>query len=120
MSTQKSTVPATKLVLYDKLIATAQGVERKGAAMPYTSLNGHMFSFLGKDGSLNLRLPEEEREAFLKRHRAALSVQHGVVMQEYVAVPDALFNDAKALKKYFQASADYVRTLKPKATKRKK
>ena len=42
--------------------------------MPYTSLNGHMFSVLHKDGSVALRLPAAEREAFLKKYR-----QHAVV-----------------------------------------
>jgi hypothetical protein len=34
------------LGLYDLIIATQPDVKRKGATMPYTSLNGHMFSFL--------------------------------------------------------------------------
>jgi hypothetical protein len=32
--------------LYDKLIATNPKIERKGAANPYTSLNGNMFTLL--------------------------------------------------------------------------
>jgi hypothetical protein len=35
--------------------------------MPYTSLNGHMFSFLTETGTMALRLPAGEREAFLKK-----------------------------------------------------
>jgi hypothetical protein len=38
------------LALYEKLVATNPGVERKGATMPYTSVNGHMFSLLTKEG----------------------------------------------------------------------
>jgi hypothetical protein len=34
------------LVLYEKVVAAMAGVERKGDTMPYTSLNGHMFSVL--------------------------------------------------------------------------
>ena len=51
-------VPADKLALYEKLVATLLGVEREGATVPYTSLNGHMFSYLGKDGRPALRLPK--------------------------------------------------------------
>src|SRR5687768_14140225 len=69
--------PADKLALYEKLVATQPGVERKGASMPYTSVNGHMFSFLTKEGKLALRLPAEERDAFLKRYKARLCEQHG-------------------------------------------
>ena len=39
---KKPNIPADKLALYDKLIARHPGIERKGAANPYTSLNGHM------------------------------------------------------------------------------
>ena len=45
--------------------------------MPYTSLNGHMFSVLHKDGSVALRLPAAEREAFLKKYKTTLSSQDG-------------------------------------------
>ena len=38
------------LALYEKLVATNPNVERKGDTMPYTSLNGHMFSLLTKQG----------------------------------------------------------------------
>jgi hypothetical protein len=52
------------LDLYDRLIATQPDLQRKGATMPHTSLNGHMFSFLTPEGHLALRLPLPEREAF--------------------------------------------------------
>ena len=51
------------LALYEKAVGAMPGVERKGDTMPYTSLNGHMFSVLHKDGSVALRLPTVEREA---------------------------------------------------------
>jgi hypothetical protein len=43
---KKPDIPADRLALYDKLIATMPEIERKGAANPYTSHNGHMFSLL--------------------------------------------------------------------------
>ena len=55
------TAPLEKLELYEKLVATNPNVERKGETVPYTSLNGHMFSYLSKEGKLDLRLPAEER-----------------------------------------------------------
>lgn len=45
-STKRSAIPADKLDLYNKLIATNPKIERKGAVHPYTSLNGHMFTYL--------------------------------------------------------------------------
>ena len=58
--------PADKVALYEKLLATHPKIERKGATMPYTSLNGNMFSLLAPSGELILRLSESEREAFAK------------------------------------------------------
>lgn len=105
---------------YEAVIGHLQGIERKGASMPYTSLNGHMFSFLAKDGSLALRLPEEEREAFIKKHKTTLCEQHGVVLKEYVVVPDKLWEKNDELQEYFNLSFDYIKTLKPKPTAKKK
>jgi hypothetical protein len=120
MSKAAASVPGDKLAFYDKLIASVPAVERKGAAMPYTSVNGHMFSFLTKDGRLALRLPAEERDAFLKRYKTRLCEQHGRVMKEYVDVPDRLFKKTSELKPFFEVSAGYVRSLRPKPTTRKK
>jgi len=50
-------IPPDKSALYDKLIETHSKIERKGAANPYTSLNGHMFTYLNPAGTLALRLP---------------------------------------------------------------
>lgn len=109
-----------RLELYDELIKHLKGIERKGASMPYTSLNGHMFSFLAKDGSLALRLPAEERDTFIKKHKAALCEAHGVVLKEYVSVPDKLLNDKDKMNEYFTISSNYIQTLKPKPTTKKK
>ena len=120
MGKATSEVPAAKLELYEELVATNPRVERKGAAMPYTSLNGHMFSFLTKSGKLALRLPTEEREAFLKKYKTKLCQQHGTVMKEYVDVPDGLLKKTRELKKFFDLSYAYVGSLKPKPTTGKK
>jgi hypothetical protein len=112
------TVPADKLALYEKLIATNPAVERKGAAMPYTSVGGHMFSFMTPAGTLALRLPAEERDAFLKTYKTKLCEQHGTVLKEYVEAPEALLKKTGELKKYFEASYDYVASLKPKPKKK--
>lgn len=112
-------VPADKLELYEKLVATNPRVERKGAAMPYTSVNGHMFSFLTPTGQLALRLPDQEREAFLAKYKTTLCEQHGVVLKEYVVVPDGLLKKTKDLAKIFATSYAYVGSLKPKPTKKK-
>lgn len=107
--------------LYERLVATNPEVERKGATMPYTSVNGHMFSYLSKTGVLALRLPPDAREAFLKKYKAKLCEQYGIVQKEYVEVPDALLAKTEELKEYFDLSYAFVCSLKPKpaATKKK-
>jgi hypothetical protein len=108
------------LALYEKLVATNPAVERKGATMPYTSLNGHMFSVLHKDGSVGLRLPAAELQTFLTKHATKLSVQYGIVLKEYAVVPDALLRKTKELASWFETSRAYVASLKPKPTTRAK
>jgi TfoX/Sxy family transcriptional regulator of competence genes len=116
MATKKNNIPADKLELYDQLIATNPKIQRKGAANPYTSLNGHMFSYLNPSGSLALRLPEEEREKFLRKYKTTLFEAYGAVMKEYVTVPDSLLKNTKELQKYLELSYRYIETLKPKPT----
>ena len=111
---------AKALQHYEALIATAQNVERKGATMAYTSVNGHMFSFLTKDGRLALRLPKQERDGFLEKYKSKLCEQNGAVLKEYVEVPPTLLARTKELKAFFAASLAYVSALKPKPTKKKK
>src|SRR5215831_20621333 len=108
------------LELYEKLIATNPEVERKGNTMPYTSVNGHMFSLFTKEDQVTLRLPPDELEAFLKKYKTTLSVQYGTVMKEYAVVPDSLLAKTSELQKYFDISYKYVSSLKPKATTKKK
>jgi hypothetical protein len=114
-----STIPAERLAQYDRAIATLPDVGRKGATVPYTSLNGHMFSFLTPTGSLVMRLPAGQREAFLERYDTRLHEASGTVLKDWVAVPNALLADTTALTPHLRASYDYVAGQKPKPTRRK-
>lgn len=118
--TPANNIAEKRLEQYEEMIDHLDGIERKGASMPYTSLNGHMFSFLAKDGSLALRLPGEEREAFIKKYKTTLCEQHGVVLKEYVVVPEKLWKKNDDLQKYFHLSLEYIKTLKPKPATKKK
>ena len=120
MALKKNLQSPEAIALYDKLIATHPAIERKGAANPYTSLNGNMFTMLSPSGAMALRLPEQEREKFLKKHKTRLFEAYGAVMKEYVAVPDALLRNTTVLQKYLGLSYEYAKTLKPKPTTKKK
>ena len=116
----KAAASPDKLLLYERLVATNPLVQRKGANVPYTSLNGHMFSYLSKAGKLALRLPPEDRDSFLKKYKAKLCDAYGVVQPEYVEVPDALLTATAELKKFFDLSFAYVSAKKPKPATKKK
>jgi hypothetical protein len=110
------TIPAARLALYEKLIATDPSIERKGVTIPYTSANGKMFTYLSPTGGLCLRLPPDERETFMKKYRAKLVVQHGVVMKDFVAVPPGLLARTAELKKYLPMSRAFAVQLGTKKT----
>lgn len=101
-------IPADKLEPYETLVATNPDVKRKGAANPYTS-----------SGTLALRLPEEERERFLKKYQTTLFEAYGCVMKEYVTVPDGLLKKTRELERYFDLSYQYVGRLRSKPAKKK-
>jgi hypothetical protein len=115
---KKNNIPPQKFELYKRLVATIPVVELKGATMPYTSCNGHMFSFLDKEGNLGVRLPKTEREEFIRKHKTKLCEAHGKILQEYVFVPESLFKNTEKIKGYFSISFKYVSGLKPKPTKK--
>jgi hypothetical protein len=106
--------------LYDQLIEKNPSIERKGKTTPYTSINGHMFSFLSKEGEMGLRLSAEDRSTFMVKYKAPLMEQHGRIMKEYVHVPQDLLNNTAELAVYLDKSLTYVSQLKPKPSKKKK
>ena len=108
--------PPERLELYERVVATLDAVERKGATMPYTSRNGHMFSYLDPAGSMRLRLSADDRDAFLSTYQTTLAEQHGRVMQEFVVVPDDLLERTDELADWLGRSHEWVGSLKPKAT----
>ncbi len=112
--------PADALEKYEVLVARFDTVKRKGAANPYTSLNGHMFSFLDRDGTVALRFSDEDRAEFMERYESGPSIQYGKTMQGYATVPPALLSDTDELVAWFQRSYDHIATLEPKPTTRKK
>ena len=111
---KKSSIPQEKLELYQKLLATNPAIELKGDVHPYTSLNGHMFTYLDQTGTLGIRLPHEEVDAFLAKYSTTLFESYGVVKKDWVKVPDTLLKNTAELKKYLNISVENVQSLKPK------
>ena len=116
---KKASAPSESVALYEKLVTLFPDVELKGATMPYTAINGNMFSYLHPSGAMALRLPEDEREKFLQKYNSTLFHAYGLVQKEYVTVSAELLKNTKELKKYFQLGYRYAGKLKPKTSKKK-
>jgi len=78
-----------------------------------------MFSYLDDSGSLALRLSEGERGEFLKRYKTTLFRAYGAITKEDVTIPEKLLRNTEELQKYFDMSYEYVKSLKPKPSKKK-
>jgi hypothetical protein len=117
MAERASGIPAEKLALYKKLIATNPKVALKGDTNPYTSHNGHMFTHLAPPGTLAIRLAPDDVAVFLKKYKTKLFEAYGVVKKDWVVVPDGLLAKTKELQKYFDLSFQHVKSLKPKSSK---
>jgi hypothetical protein len=113
---RKNAIPAEKLELYEKVLAINPRIERKGDTVPYTSLNGHMFSYLNASGLMALRLPDPERGEFLKKYDTTLFHAYGIIQKEYVTVPDSLLRTTDELRPWVDRSYRYVSTMMPKTT----
>ena len=120
MAKAKYTGPPESLELYEELVSSLEAVDRKGAANPYTSLNGHMFSFLDKEGTVALRFSDDDWTKFTDTYDSGPSIQYGKTMNSYATVPADLLADTETLAVWFERSHDFIATLKPKPTTKKK
>ncbi len=80
---------AQKIEFYDKLVATHPDAVRKGDTIPYTSLNGHMYSYFTKDNFMALKLPADERLKFIEKYGTKLVEQYGIVQKSMLWCPIA-------------------------------
>jgi hypothetical protein len=118
---KKTSVPPERLALYERLVASVDGAEVKsnfGSA--YTAVNGNMYSMISKTGGVGIRLPKDEREAFIGEHATTVYRADPAwpPSKEYVAVPDSMLEDISALRPVLESSLRHALTLKPKPTKR--
>jgi hypothetical protein len=96
------------------LAASTSDAVVKGAKNPYTSRNGHMFSFLDAKGSMALRLPDELGKVFRDAYDSGPVVQYGRVMHGYVSIPADLLADPEELAPWVDRSHGWIGTLPPK------
>ena len=109
--------PSDALERYAAAVEQA-GEVVKGAKNPYTSRNGHMFSFLDAGGTMAIRLSDELADEFLSRYESGPVMSYGSVMRGYVSVPDDLLSDTEEIGMWFKKAHEWIGTLEPKATKK--
>ena len=113
--------PSEALELYTAAVdRSTSGVTVKGAKNPYTSVNGHMFSFLDGAGAMALRLSEELGEEFRATYESGPVMQYGSVMRGYVSIPATLLENTNELAVWFDQSYEWIGTLAPKPTRKTK
>ncbi len=117
---KKSTLPEKLLSQYDLIVSKIPGMERKGTNLPYTSMNGNMYSMMRKDGTLGIRLSTEDREDFIKKYQTVPFENYGSMIKEYVEIPENVLMDTETMTFYMKLSHEYVKTLKSKPTKKDK
>ena len=77
-----------------------------------------MFSFIGKDGTVAIRLSPEDKDEFESEHNTGDVIQYNAVMRGYVRVTDEILADWDRLVALFSDCVEFARTLKPKPTKK--
>jgi hypothetical protein len=107
--------PPEALEAYTSVVATSgSDVAVKGARNPYTSRNGHMFSFLTAEGTLALRLSDELTAEFRANYESGDVIQYNSTMRGYSSIPADLVADTDTLAAWFDRSWDWIGTLPPK------
>lgn len=114
MAKAKYAGPPEKLQLYEDLVAAVDGVDRKGAANPYTSRNGWMTSFIDKSGEVSIRLGGDDIETFIATYDSRISFQYGREMKDFVVLPDSMLEDLEASREWFVRSWEWSGALEPK------
>ena len=102
------------LKIYDEIVASCDGFERKGKNMIYTSSNGYMFTLLNKAAEIGIRLPKDKASKFMEEYNTGHYYSYGAKMKDYVLVPENLWTNKDLMVDYFQKSFAYANSLPPK------
>jgi TfoX/Sxy family transcriptional regulator of competence genes len=102
---------------FHEAVAGIDGLEvRKMFGFPAGFVGGNMAAGLHQE-TVMVRLPDDEREARIGEGWSLFEPMPGRPMREYVALPEAVFADTAATRRWVERAVEYVRTLPPKAPK---
>jgi TfoX/Sxy family transcriptional regulator of competence genes len=109
--------------LQERFAAAVAGIEgleqRKMFGYPAGFIGGNMTTGLHQESWI-VRLPADERTRLLDEGWSTFEPMAGRPMREYVALPDEVVADPDQARAWVERAAAYVRTLPPKAPKKKK
>ena len=100
--------PPSSLAAYHAVIRQVPAAECKGVTMPYTSRNGHMYSFLDAGGTMALALPPDRQAEFIATYDTHVVEQHGRTMKDFVSVPAHLLERTSELRAWLDISYERV------------
>lgn len=103
-----------RLALYDAIVEQCPRFKRKGKTSPYTSANGHMFSFLNKNSELGFRFSKEVQAQYFGKYKTTHFTSHNSVMKGYVLITEDMLKNTEELVQLINQSYDYVMSLDPK------
>lgn len=102
------------LAIYENLLQKCDRFERKGKTVPYTSANGHMFSFINKEGDLGIRFSKSVQEKYFEKYQTSYFKSHNAVMRGYIHITDKMMMNEDDLVLLLNESYDYVMSLPKK------
>lgn len=111
---RKKSAAEERVDLYNNLIAKHENFKRIGNTMPFTIANGHIFSQLNRAGIIGIMLSKESREAFIKKHKSSPFEAFGGILEDFISVPESLYNDNELMSSLLNESFEYVNYLPTK------
>ncbi len=82
--------------------------------MIYTSVNGHMFSILNKDGETGIRFSKETQKEYMEKYDSTLFKSYNAVMRGYILITEKMPEDEENVIGLLNESYDYEMSLDPK------
>jgi TfoX/Sxy family transcriptional regulator of competence genes len=120
-ATKWKKAPESLVLRFGQALPKDPAIERRSMfGYPCAFFHGHMFCGLFEDQFI-VRLPDAEREAFLKQPGAKVfEPMPGRPMKEYVLIPPAVVEREALLGGWLRQSLDYVGGLPPRAKRPQK
>jgi len=105
----------------DETMGSYDAQKRKMFGCPVYFVNRNMFCGVHQD-SIFMRLSEEDRKKIQEEFDEAqiFEPMEGRKMKEYMAVPEAVYDDPETFTTWLKRSFDYVSSLPPKPEKKRK